>query len=185
MIGTMLSSSLEKITNVGVRGRSAKLFDSEREYDRAGVNIVIEYVLAITIFIALTGLLISGFSSTVDTSQENIAQIELKQASAEVAVAIEDADRMVADDGDEEVQILVELPDKVGAEEYFIRVDEDDNGVGNVTAETSFASDGGKIKIVEYNIGGNGIESVNATEGIAGGDVVVTTRDDEIVVRSR
>lgn len=178
MVYNLLSSLLERVSNVGCRGKSTRLFDGYDGCDRGGVNIVIEYVLAIAIIISFTGLLISGFSSTVSTAQEDVAQVELDQASSEIAVAIEDVDRMVANGETEYVQILVELPDTVGSEQYIIRVMD-----GVVSTETGIASGDSAGSEVEYDVDA----PVDGFDGTTGGDVVILydSSDGEIVVRSK
>jgi len=174
MIVQYLRQLSERGSNESSHQRNIRLFGSDRTHDRAAMNIVVEYVFAIGLFIALSGLLTAGFSSTIQTSQENVAQVELDQATAELAVAIEDVDRM-ANEGMEDVQIRVELPDEVGSVPYIIRVSAADE---TVTGETSIASGDSAESTVEYDVA----QDVDGVGGFSGGTVIVSYDGDEIEV---
>lgn len=164
---------LEHLSNVGTPIREVLLPEGS---DRAGVNIAIEYVLSVAVFLALTGALTAGLSSTVDTSQENVAQVELNQASNEIAVAIEDVDRAVRDmqtrdaalpgtAGEMQAQIKVELPERAGTEPYVIRVSD-----GEVIVETDVGTGVEAESVTSYQT----TADVETVGGVTGGSLVIS-----------
>lgn len=90
-----------------------------------GLSTVIGYVLVLGIITLLLTGLVTSFGPLVAQQQSAASQSNFQTVGADLAGAIETADRLATTSDDPDVTVRMDLPDRVGETQYMITIESD------------------------------------------------------------
>lgn len=145
--------------------------------DRGTVSV--EYVVAVTVFIALSGVFITGFVNQTVASDKAVSEVRADRISHEVATGIEDTDDLIkrAQETNAEfnrnnqrspyVEKVINNPEQLSGDAYIIRINDRE---GSVTVETRRLDQEQISKTAYFNVSsGTTVENTTAS----GGDITL------------
>lgn len=132
-----------------------------------GVSVTLSYVLTLAITTLLITGLLTAAGNVVEDRQDSVIRSELRVVGEQVATSLMTADRL-AQTTDDTVVVRTYSPDRIGGEEYQLRLDASNEEVvlettnpdilvrvpfDTETAVSSSSANGGNVEIVLTDVG--------------------------------
>lgn len=146
--------------------------------DERGAYFPISYALTIGITVILLSGLMTGTASFVDQKTDNAANAELQIIGERLATQLMAVDQQVTENGDVEMTVRVDLPERAAGSHYNIRIRNRPAG-GTDTLELWSTQESASVEI-PIQLSSNVAEST----AVSNGDLVITV-DRNTVDRNR